>query len=142
MTSLADINAKLTTKAFLEGAVPTKADADLFNELFGSNKNTAQWAARMASYFEVERQQISGAAPAAAAPKAEHKDPKAASKDKAAPAAAKKEEPKVAKSNITLEILPNGSDVDMDGLVTKLKAIQKDGLAGERAVSSLSPLVS
>jgi len=48
----------------------------------------------------------------------------------------------MAKSNITLEILPNGSDVDMDGLVTKLKAIQKDGLAGERAVSSLSPLVS
>ena len=36
---------------------------------------------------------------------------------------------KVAKSNITLEILPNGSDVDMDALVAKLKAIQKDGLA-------------
>jgi len=42
---------------------------------------------------------------------------------------AKKKPLKVlSRSNITLEILPNGSDVDMDALVARLKVIRKDGM--------------
>jgi len=182
--SLSEINAKLTTKPYVDGYTPSKADADLFNELFGNNQNVIQWAARMAAYFESERQSLSGGAakakpakgekpagekpagekPAAkapekaASPKASASPKGADKKKEAAPAdddcdlfgevteeekaaldkkkadeeAAKKAKAAkpaiIAKSNIVIDIKPFEDTTDLEGVMTKLRAIERDGL--------------
>jgi elongation factor 1-beta len=56
--STKELNEKLASTPYVEGYAPTKADADLFKQLFGDNQATAQWAARMASYYQNEREMI------------------------------------------------------------------------------------
>jgi elongation factor 1-beta len=90
--SLKEINGKLTSAPYVAGYTPSKEDAALFKQLFGDNQAVIQWAARMASYYQSERDQlVSGpkkpeaAKPAAAAATSA---PKAAAK----PAAKEEEE--------------------------------------------------
>ncbi|KNH04003.1 translation elongation factor 1-beta [Perkinsela sp. CCAP 1560/4] len=154
--SLSELNKKLTTKPYIDSYVPTAVDDALFTEMFGSNTATIQWAARMASYFSSERAQIgaqSGKAtkPAEkkAAPKAAPKAPAPADDDddvdlfgdvteeeqaalaakKTEEAAAKAKKPAViAKSNIVIDVKPWDDTVDLEGLMKKFRAIEKDGL--------------
>ena len=158
--SLAEINTKLTAKPYVEGYVPSKADADLFNELFGNNQNTVAWAARMAAYFEAERNTVAGTKGKAPAAKKEEKKAAPAKKVEKKPAAdddddldlfgdvsaeeqaaldakkkneadekaAKKKKAVIAKSTILIDVKPWDDSTDLDALMTKYRAIEKDGL--------------
>eukprot|EP00760_Papus_ankaliazontas_P028621 PhM_4_TR3811/c0_g1_i2/m.92011/K03232/EEF1B; elongation factor 1-beta len=151
--SLSEINQKLTAKPYVDGFVPSKADAELFTELFGNNQNVIAWASRMAAYFEAERNTIAGTKPkAAAAPaKAAAAPAKAAAPadddldlfgdvsaeeqaaldaKKAADKDSKKKEKKavIQKSNILIDIKPWDDQVDLEALWAKYQAIERDGL--------------
>lgn len=140
------LNSRLMTQAYLSGFSPSAEDAKAFADLFGANANVAQWAARMASYYQAEREQLAGAS---AAPEESAKPAKAAADDddvdlfgeeteeeKAALAAkkAKDEEAKkakkvvIAKSSILVDIKPWDDTTDMAEYATKLHAIEMDGL--------------
>eukprot|EP00331_Platyophrya_macrostoma_P021275 CAMPEP_0176446744 /NCGR_PEP_ID=MMETSP0127-20121128/24517_1 /TAXON_ID=938130 /ORGANISM="Platyophrya macrostoma, Strain WH" /LENGTH=80 /DNA_ID=CAMNT_0017832855 /DNA_START=40 /DNA_END=278 /DNA_ORIENTATION=- len=79
--SLKELNGRLTAQPFLAGYTVSQEDAKAFAEMFGNNINVIQWAARMASYYQAERDQI--LKPVAAAPAASSSTAPA----KAAPAA-------------------------------------------------------
>lgn len=68
--SLKELNDKLVTEPFVAGFSASTEDAKAYAEMFGSHTAVAQWAARMASYFQGEREELAGAKPAA-----DHKDP-------------------------------------------------------------------
>ena len=58
MSKLHDINQKLIEKPYVAGYTPSSEDTKLFNDIFGKNEAVAQWAARMACYYEAERKEI------------------------------------------------------------------------------------
>eukprot|EP01063_Lacrimia_lanifica_P022031 TRINITY_DN29740_c0_g1_i1.p1 TRINITY_DN29740_c0_g1~~TRINITY_DN29740_c0_g1_i1.p1 ORF type:complete len:1074 (+),score=558.46 TRINITY_DN29740_c0_g1_i1:49-3270(+) len=60
--STKDLNDKLKATPFMEGFAPSKADEDALQKLFGGNMKALNWAARMASYYKVERAAFSTAA--------------------------------------------------------------------------------
>jgi elongation factor 1-beta len=153
--SLKELNGRLTSQPFLSGYTVSQEDAKTFAELFGNNINVIQWAARMASYYQAERDQIlkpAAAAPAAAsasssstkAPAApakaaddddvdlfgeETEEEKAAAEAKKKKDAEKKKEKVViAKSSILIDIKPWDDTTDLKALAAKLHAIEKDGL--------------
>ncbi|CUG89078.1 translation elongation factor 1-beta, putative [Bodo saltans] len=151
--SLKDLNGRLNSQPFLAGYTVSQEDAKTFAELFGSNVNVIQWAARMAAYFQAERDQIlTPAAPKAAAAVAapassskpaaadddddvdlfgeETEEDKAALEAKKKADAEKKKEKKVviAKSSILIDIKPWDDTTDLKELAAKLHAIEKDGL--------------
>jgi len=72
------MNGKLTASSYVAGATPSKDDAAAFKEMFGGNTAVMQWAARMASYYQSERDQILD--PEAAAKKSDKKADKKADK--------------------------------------------------------------
>jgi len=88
---LAALNGKLSNQSYVSGCVPSKDDASAFKEMFGNNTAVMQWAARMASYYQSERDEIAKTAPAkkqAEPKKADKKADKKAEKKHADPAAA------------------------------------------------------
>ena len=143
--SLKELNGRLDSKPYLSGYAPSKDDAAAFLELFGSNANVIHWVARMASYYQSERQAIleppkkveHAAAPAAgdddvdlfgeeteeekAALEAKKKKDADAKKDK-------KDKVVIAKSSILMDIKPWDDTTDLQELARKLHAIEKDGL--------------
>jgi elongation factor 1-beta len=148
--SLKELNGRLVSQPFLSGFTVSQEDAKTFAEMFGSNINVIQWAARMAAYFQAERDQILTPA-AAPAPKAaassskpaapiddddvdlfgeETEEDKAALEAKKKADAEKKKEKKVviAKSSILIDIKPWDDTTDLKELAAKLHAIEKDGL--------------
>jgi len=148
--SVKEINGRLTSQPFVSGFSPSQEDAKTFAELFGNNVNVIQWVARMASYYQAERDEIAApptsAAPkaaAAAAPKAaaaadddidlfgeETEEDKAALEAKKKAETDKKKEKKavIAKSSILIDIKPWEDTTDLKELAEKLHAINKDGL--------------
>lgn len=158
MSSVKEVNGRLSAQPFVSGFSPSSEDARIFEEMFGSNANVIQWVARMASYYQAERDEL--AKPAAAAPAAKAAAPAAAAP--AAPAAAaaaeedddidlfgetteeeaaaleakkkadadKKKEKKavIAKSSILFDVKAWDDTVDLEALAAKLHAIQRDGL--------------
>jgi len=148
--SVKEINGRLTSQPFVSGFSPSQEDAKTFAELFGNNVNVIQWVARMASYYQAERDEIAApptsAAPkaaAAAAPKAaaaadddidlfgeETEEDKAALEAKKKAETDKKKEKKavIAKSSILIDIKPWEDTTDLKELAEKLHAIHKDGL--------------
>jgi elongation factor 1-beta len=152
--SLKEINGRLTSQPFVSGYSPSQEDTKTFAELFGNNVNVIQWVARMASYYQAERDEIvtpkAAVAAPAAAPKAaapakaaaaaddddvdlfgeETEEEKAALEAKKKADADKKKEKKVviAKSSILVDIKPWDDETDLKELAAKLHAIQKDGL--------------
>ena len=103
--SLKELNGKLTNTPYIAGFTPSKEDAALFKELFGENPATIQWAARMASYYQSERDAILTPA------KKEEKKAAAA----AAPAAAAKPAAPAAKKD-------DDDDIDLFGEETEEEA--------------------
>eukprot|EP01084_Bolivina_argentea_P305665 528064_1 len=65
------LNGKLTATPYVAGFQPSSDDAKAFKEMFGGNTAAIQWAARMASYYSSEREEI--LAPGSSAKKAEEK---------------------------------------------------------------------
>ena len=156
LMSLTEINKTLLIKPFLEGYEPSKADAELFHKLFGANTRVATWAARMASYFEVEREEIkqnSGKTTTQEEIKEAVQDSKASdaeTKDEsdfdlfeegtkeekeALEAQRAKEQEKrkkkivvTSKSNIILDIKPFDDSTDLAHVAKKIRDISKDGL--------------
>jgi elongation factor 1-beta len=156
--SLKELNGKLTAQPYVSGFTPSKDDAALFRELFGNNQAVIQWAARMASYYQSERDELL-AGPKAAAPAApkkaavaEVKKPAAKKDDdddvdlfgeeteeekaaleakKAADAAKKAEKPKktvINKSSILLDVKVWEDSTDLEALAAKIKSNERDGL--------------
>ncbi|CAG9583663.1 putative translation elongation factor 1-beta [Leishmania major strain Friedlin] len=156
MSTLKEVNGRLNTQPFVSGFSPSSEDARIFNEMFGSNVNVIQWVARMASYYQAERDEILNAgtekkatepakkaaapAPAAAAAAEEEDDidlfgetteeEKAALEAKKAKDAEKKKAKKevIAKSSILFDIKAWDDTIDLEALAQKLHAIQRDGL--------------
>lgn len=147
MSTLKELNGRLTAQPYVSGFSPSNQDAKAFQEMFGGNTKVIQWAARMASYYQSERNElVSG--PKKAAPKKEAAKPAAADDDeldlfgeqteeelaaleaKKKKDAEKKKEKKVviAKSSILMDIKAWEDTVDLEALAKKLKAIQRDGL--------------
>ena len=148
--SLSELNKKLTGKPYVEGYAPSSADHGLFQEMFGSNTATVQWVARMASYFSSERAQVAKtdkpAAKKAEAPKKEAPKPAddddvdlfgdVTEEEQAALDNKKKEEETakakkpavIAKSNIVIDVKPWDDTVDLEALMLKYRAIERDGL--------------
>ena len=66
-----EVNGRLTGQPYVSGFHPSKDDAALFTEMFGTNNTVVQWAAQMASYYQSERADfLKGTAAAKPAPKA------------------------------------------------------------------------
>lgn len=155
--ALKEINGRLTSQPYLSGFSPSTEDAKTFSEMFGTHTAVAQWAARMASYFQAERDEIAGgvakkaeepkkaaaaAAPAAkAAPAAaaddeddlfgeETEEEKAAleAKKKADADKVKAKKEVIAKSSILIDVKPWEDTTDLEALALKIKAVEKDGL--------------
>lgn len=55
MTSIKELNDKLTKEPYVSGYTPSVDDEKLFREIFGNNSNVIQWAARMSTYYPSER---------------------------------------------------------------------------------------
>jgi len=156
MSALKDINGKLTSQPYVAGYTPSKEDAALFKELFGNNQAVIQWAARMASYYQAERDEIlapkaaapaakaaAPAAPAKAAPAKkddeddidlfgeETEEEKAALEAKKAKDAESKKAAKkavIAKSSILLDVKVWEDSTDLEALAAKIKSNERDGL--------------
>ncbi|KAG5485062.1 hypothetical protein GH5_07505 [Leishmania sp. Ghana 2012 LV757] len=58
MTSIKDLNDRLTKQPYVSGYMPSVDDEVLFSEIFGDNVKVMQWAARMATYYPSERAKI------------------------------------------------------------------------------------
>lgn len=143
MSSLKELNGRLAAQPYVSGFSPSEHDAKAFKEMFGENTKVIQWAARMASYYKAERDEIlrgPKAAPAAET-KADDDDEldlfgeqteeeKAALEAKKAKDAEKKKEKKVviAKSSILMDIKPWDDTIDLAALSEKLKGVARDGL--------------
>lgn len=146
--SLKELNGRLTTQPYMSGYSVSQEDAKIFAEMFGSNVNVIQWAARMAAYYQAERDQLlaGNKAPAAAASSAkaaaaeddddvdlfgeETEEDKAALEAKKKKDEEKKKEKKaiIAKSSILIDIKPWDDTTDLKELASMLHAIEKDGL--------------
>ncbi|CBH15623.1 translation elongation factor 1-beta, putative [Trypanosoma equiperdum] len=146
MSSLKEINGRLSAQPYVSGFTPSKEDARIFSEMFGSNTAVIQWAARMAAYYQAERVQLTKGATASktsATTKAAAGDDddidlfgEATEEELAALEAKKKKDAAaksskkviIAKSSILFDIKPWDDTVDLDGLAQKLHAIKRDGL--------------
>ncbi|KPI85776.1 putative translation elongation factor 1-beta [Leptomonas seymouri] len=153
MSTLKEINGRLASQPFVSGFSASSEDARIFEEMFGSNTNVIQWVARMASYYQAERDAIlTGASEKTAEPakKAAAPAPKAAAADdddidlfgetteeeaaaleakKKADAEKKKAKKEViAKSSILFDVKAWDDTVDLEALAKKLHAIKRDGL--------------
>ncbi|KAG5490014.1 hypothetical protein JKF63_00133 [Porcisia hertigi] len=151
MSSLKEVNGRLNAQPFVSGFSPSTEDARIFAEMFGGNSNVIQWVARMASYYQAEREELLGggaqkkaAAPAPAAAVAAAADgdddidlfgetteeEQAALEAKKAKDAEKKKAKKqvIAKSSILFDIKAWDDTVDLEALAQKLHAIERDGL--------------
>ncbi|GET93209.1 translation elongation factor 1-beta, putative [Leishmania tarentolae] len=153
MSTLKEVNGRLNTQPFVSGFSPSSEDARIFNEMFGNNVNVIQWVARMASYYQAERDEMlnggsekkaaepakkAAAPPPAAAADEEDIDlfgetteeEKAALEAKKAKDAEKKKAKKevIAKSSILFDIKSWDDTVDLEALAQKLHAIHRDGL--------------
>ncbi|CCW67013.1 unnamed protein product [Phytomonas sp. Hart1] len=146
MTTLKEFNGRLSDKPYVSGFLPSKEDAKVFEEMFGSNVNVARWAARMASYYQSERDALLKGGESES-PKDMKKETKAddddidffgeeTEEDKAALAAKKAKDAEkkkakpavIAKSSILYDIKGWDDTVDLEALAQKLNAIQRDGL--------------
>lgn len=58
MSNFTEVNEHLIKYPYLGGYEPSSKDAILFRELFGDNVKVMQWAARMATYYPCEREEI------------------------------------------------------------------------------------
>ncbi|KAG5463969.1 hypothetical protein LSCM1_00145 [Leishmania martiniquensis] len=154
MSSLKEVNGRLSAQPFVSGFSPSSEDARIFAEMFSNAPNVLQWAARMASYYQAERDSIlksssdkkpaepakKTVAPAPAAAAADDDDidlfgeateeEQAALEAKKAKDAEKKKAKKdvIAKSSILFDIKAWDDTVDLEALAQKLHAIQRDGL--------------
>lgn len=145
MSSLKELNGRLSTQPYVSGFSPSDQDAKAFKEMFGDNHKVIQWAARMASYYQAERAELlSGPKPAAVSEKKEKveaddeldlfgeqtEEEKAALEAKKVKDAEKKKEKKVviAKSSILMDIKPWDDTIDLAALAKKLKGTARDGL--------------
>ncbi|CCW60013.1 unnamed protein product [Phytomonas sp. EM1] len=147
MSTLKELNGRLSDKPYVSGFLPSKEDAKVFEEMFGSNINVAQWAARMASYYQSERDALlkgeeSESSKEVTKAKAKGDDDdidlfgEATEEEKAALDAKKAKDAEkkkakaapVAKSSILYDIKAWDDTVDLEALAGKLNAIQRDGL--------------
>eukprot|EP00796_Vickermania_ingenoplastis_P005050 gene5050-3637_t len=141
MSNLKELNGRLLAQPYVSGFSPSNQDAKTFQEMFGNNVKVMQWAARMASYYQSERDEILNGPKPKAAPAAADDDEldlfgdqteeeKAALEAKKAKDAEKKKEKKVviAKSSILMDIKAWDDTVDLEGLAKKLKEQKRDGL--------------
>nr|CCC93726.1 putative translation elongation factor 1-beta [Trypanosoma congolense IL3000] len=140
MSTLQEINGRLSAQPYVSGFSPSKEDARIFKEMFGSNTAVAQWAARMAAYYQAERDQLVKGAVSQTKAAADDDDidlfGEATEEEKAALEAKKKKDAEaksskkvvIAKSSILFDIKPWDDTVDLEKLAEKLHAIQRDGL--------------
>ncbi|CBZ25987.1 putative translation elongation factor 1-beta [Leishmania mexicana MHOM/GT/2001/U1103] len=153
MSTLKEVNGRLNAQPFVAGFSPSSEDARIFSEMFGNHPNVIQWVARMASYYQAERDEMLNAgsekkatepakatapAPAAAAEDDDDIDlfgetteeEKAALEAKKAKDAEKKKAKKevIAKSSILFDVKAWDDTIDLGALAKKLHAIQRDGL--------------
>ncbi|KPA80053.1 putative mitochondrial translation elongation factor 1-beta [Leptomonas pyrrhocoris] len=156
MSTLKEVNGRLAAQPFVSGFSASSEDARIFEEMFGSNKNVVQWVARMASYYQAERDELlkgecaktsepakkaAAHAPKAAAAAAEDDDDidlfgetteeEAAALEAKKKADAEKKKAKkdvIAKSSILFDVKAWDDTVDLEALAQKLHAIKRDGL--------------
>ncbi|EAN96820.1 25 kDa translation elongation factor 1-beta [Trypanosoma cruzi] len=142
MTTLKELNGRLSSQPYVSGYCPSQEDAKIFAEMFGSCTAVAEWAARMASYYQAEREQIlkgttSSSKKAAAAEdedidlfgEATEEETAALEAKKKKDADAKKAKKEViAKSSILFDVKPWDDTVDLQALADKLHAVKRDGL--------------
>lgn len=154
MSTLKEVNGRLASQPFVSGFSVSSEDARIFEEMFGSNTNVIQWVARMASYYQAERDELlkgdsekkaaapapKAAAPAAAAAAADDDDidlfgetteEEAAALEAKKKADADKKKAKkdvIAKSSILFDVKSWDDTVDLEALAQKLHAIHRDGL--------------
>ncbi|KAG8340953.1 EF 1 guanine nucleotide exchange domain [Trypanosoma vivax] len=144
MSTLKELNGRLGAQPYVAGFTPSKEDARIFSEMFGSNTNVMQWAARMAAYYQAERDQLGSrsASSKKAAPAKQADDDdidlfgEATEEEKAALDAKKKKDADaksskkvvIAKSSILFDIKPWDDTVNLEELAGKLHAIERDGL--------------
>ncbi|CAD2214241.1 elongation factor 1-beta [Angomonas deanei] len=145
MSSLKAVNGQLTSQPFVSGFSPSQEDAKVFTEMFGNNQNVINWAARMAAYYQAERDELlhgkkeekKAAAPAPAADDDDvdlfgetTEEEQAALDAKKAKDADKKKEKKavIAKSSILFDIKVWDETIDLEALAAKLKAVERPGL--------------
>jgi len=147
-----ELNAFLENNAFVDGFVPTKADADQFAAAKDWEKNLphfARWFRNMESYTEEERAAWGAAAAAPAEEKKEEKkeggddddfdlfesteeDEKVLEeerKKKADELAKRAKESGAARSQIIIDVKPWDDSTPMDKLEKAVRAIELDGLA-------------
>ncbi|RNF05154.1 translation elongation factor 1-beta [Trypanosoma rangeli] len=139
MTSLKELNGRLGTQPYVAGYSPSQEDAKTFAEMFGSHTAVVEWAARMASYYQAEREQLLKGAVSSS--KKEDDDDidlfgDATEEETAALEAKKKKDVEtkkakkeiIAKSSILFDVKPWDDTVDLEALAKKLHAIERDGL--------------
>jgi elongation factor 1-beta len=56
--SLVEVDKTLASSNYVTGYTPSRDDAALLQELFGGNTATLAWAAKIATYYRVEREEI------------------------------------------------------------------------------------
>lgn len=144
MSTLKELNGRLGAQPYVSGFSPSQEDAKVFAEMFGSRTAVIEWAARMASYYQAERDELAkgAASPVKKAAAAAAADDdidlfgEATEEETAALEAKKKREAEakkakkavIAKSSILFDIKPWDDTVDLQALADKLHAIQRDGL--------------
>ncbi|KAH9582033.1 Translation elongation factor EF1B [Trypanosoma melophagium] len=143
MSTLKELNGRLTAQPYVAGYSPSQEDARIFAEMFGSRTAVIEWVARMAAYYQAERDQLaSGGASSSkkAAAAAEDDDMdlfgEATEEEKAALEAKKQKDADakkakkqvIAKSSILFDIKPWDDTVDLEALAQKLHAEKRDGL--------------
>ncbi|RNF24079.1 translation elongation factor 1-beta [Trypanosoma conorhini] len=140
MASLKELNGRLGTQPYVAGYSPSQEDAKTFAGMFGSNTAVIEWAARMASYYQAEREQLLKGA-ASSSKKAAGDDDidlfgDATEEETAALEAKKKKDADakkakkeiIAKSSILFDVKPWDDTVDLEALAQKLHAVKRDGL--------------
>ncbi|ORC83146.1 translation elongation factor 1-beta [Trypanosoma theileri] len=127
MSTLKELNGRLTAQPYVSGFTPSQEDARIFAEMFGSRTAVIEWAARMAAYYQAERDELAGAASsskkAAAAEEDEDIDlfGEVTEEEKAALEAKKKKDADakkakkvvIAKSSILFDVKPWDDTVDL-----------------------------
>jgi glutathione S-transferase len=107
--SVSEINATLGATSYVAGPAPSAADAKLFDDLFGGNAATIQWAARMASYYASERGAFPAAAPAA------HFDPAQGGATPESAASLEAVDAALAETNCVAGPVPTAADAQLFG---------------------------
>lgn len=66
MSTIKELNDRLTKQSYISGYTPSADDEKLFRQIFGENTNVIQWAARMSTYYPSERAKMQPIPPATA----------------------------------------------------------------------------